>query len=140
MSVTTVIHNEASQVEQRLGERLTTHTHWALRIALASVFIYHGAQKLGGVEGFAQMMNLTYATALAVALAEFVGGILIVAGGFTRAWVTRLGAALFIPVMARRPRLAPSGGVIPSCAGCSSPIERQKRGEGFTFASLLTEN
>jgi putative oxidoreductase len=100
MSVTTVIHDVASPANLRLGERLRPHAHWALRLALASVFIYHGAQKLGGVEGFAQMMNLSYATALAVALAEFVGGILIVAGGFTRASVTRLGAALFVPVMA----------------------------------------
>ena len=100
MSATTVIHNEISPVELRLTERLSTYAHWTLRLALASVFLYHGAQKLGGVEGFAQMMNLTYLTALAVALAEFGGGILIVAGGFTRDWVTRLGAALFIPVMA----------------------------------------
>lgn len=100
MSATTVISNEASWAEQPLSERLSTHAHLVLRVALASVFIYHGAQKFAGLEGFAQMMNLTYAVALLVALAELVGGILVVAGAFSRAWVTRLGAALFIPVMA----------------------------------------
>jgi len=83
-----------------VSERIGQYAHWTLRVALASVFIYHGTQKFAGLEGFAQMMNLPYAGALLVALAEFVGGILVLAGAFTRAWVTRLGAALFIPVMA----------------------------------------
>ena len=82
-----------------VSERIGQYAHWTLRVALASVFIYHGAQKFAGLEGFAQMMNLPYAVALLVALAEFVGGALILAGGFTRDWVTRLGAGFLIPVM-----------------------------------------
>ena len=82
-----------------LDEFATTHAHWALRVALASVFIFHGVGKLAGVEQFAQMMNLSYVVALLVALAEFGGGVLVLAGGLTRSWVTRLGASFFIPVM-----------------------------------------
>ncbi|MCZ6618877.1 MAG: DoxX family protein [Gammaproteobacteria bacterium] len=91
--------NHSLAPSQGLSEFATTHAHWALRIALASVFIYHGVGKLAGVEQFAQMMNLSYTVALLVALAEFVGGFLVVAGGLTRDWVTRLGASFFIPVM-----------------------------------------
>ncbi len=82
-----------------LSEFTATHAHWALRIALASVFIYHGVGKLAGVEQFAQMMNLSYTVALLVALAEFGGGVLILVGGVTRSWVTRLGASFFVPVL-----------------------------------------
>ncbi len=82
-----------------LSEFTATHAHWALRIALASVFIYHGVGKLAGVEQFAQMMNLSYIVALLVALAEFGGGALVLVGGVTRSWVTRLGASFFIPVL-----------------------------------------
>lgn len=82
-----------------LSEFTATHAHWALRVALASVFIYHGVGKLAGIEQFAQMMNLSYAVALLVALAEFGGGVLVLLGGFTRSWVTRLGAGFFVPVL-----------------------------------------
>ena len=46
------------------------------------------------------MMDLPISVTLLVALAEMVGGILVLAGAVTREWVTRLGAALLIPVMA----------------------------------------
>ena len=81
-------------------EKLASVAHWTLRIALASVFIFHGWMKLMALEGIAQMLGLSVPVVLLVALAEFVGGILILAGAFTRDWVTRLGAAFFIPVMA----------------------------------------
>ena len=82
-----------------LSEFTATHAHWLLRVALAGVFIYHGVGKLAGIEQFAQMMNLSYAVALLVALAEFGGGVLVLLGGFTRSWVTRLGASFFVPVL-----------------------------------------
>ncbi len=91
--------NHALVADRGLSEFVATHAHWVLRIALASVFIYHGVGKLMGVAQFASMMNLSYSVALLVALAEFVGGILVVAGGFSRDWVTRLGASFFIPVL-----------------------------------------
>ncbi len=80
-------------------EELSTSAHWALRVAIASVFIFHGAEKFAGLDGFAQMMNLPYLVAFLVASAELAGGVLIVAGGVSRDWVTRLGGVLLIPVM-----------------------------------------
>ena len=92
--------NGHAQVSSRsLDELAAHHAHWALRVALASVFVYHGVGKLVGIEQFANMMNLSFTVALLVGLAEFVGGVLVIAGGFTRDWVTRLGASFFIPVM-----------------------------------------
>ena len=100
MSETITYTPETGIARQDLGQKLATSAHWTLRIALASVFIFHGWMKLKGIEGFAQMMNLSYTVALLVALAEFAGGVLVLAGAVTRDWVTRLGAAFFIPVMA----------------------------------------
>jgi putative oxidoreductase len=83
----------------RAIERAAPHAHWLLRIALASVFIFHGVGKFPTLIQFAEMMNLPVAVALLVALAETVGGILVLIGAFGREWMTRLGAAMFVPVM-----------------------------------------
>lgn len=80
-------------------DRLAVYAHWALRVALASVFLYHGIGKLTGLEQFAGMSGLPFIIALFVALAEVGGGTLVVVGAFTRDWITRVGAALIIPVM-----------------------------------------
>ena len=53
--------------ERRTYEGLGRSAHWVLRIALASVFIFHGADKFAGLNEFAQMMNLPYAIAFLVA-------------------------------------------------------------------------
>ncbi len=99
MSEAILESNRTLATRRGLSEFTATHAHWALRIALASVFIYHGVGKLVGVEQFAQMMNLSYTVALLVALAEFGGGVLVLAGGVTRSWITRVGASFFIPVL-----------------------------------------
>lgn len=78
---------------------LGKHAHWGLRIALAGVFLYHGLGKFFMLEQFATMMGLPVFVALLVALAESVGGTLILVGGFGKDWLTRLGAAMFIPVL-----------------------------------------
>ena len=82
---------------------LTKNAHWFLRIALASVFIYHGVLKLLNLEGFAQMLPISYLQVVLVALAETGGGLLILLGGFRddvlSDRITRLGAALNIPVI-----------------------------------------
>ena len=78
---------------------VANHAHWLLRAALASVFIYHGIGKFTDLGGFASMMNLATFTAFLVALAETAGGVLILIGAVLGDWMTRLGAALFIPVM-----------------------------------------
>jgi putative oxidoreductase len=88
---------------QRLGLGLTI-----LRIVIGIVFIVHGAQKLfvfgiGGVTAaFAQMhIPLPMIAAPVVAIVEFVGGIALVSGFFTRIAAILLaidmaGAILFV--------------------------------------------
>jgi len=82
---------------------LIQNAHWLLRIALASVFVYHGALKLLNLEGFAQMLPISYLQVVLVALAETGGGLLVLLGGFRDDAVsdlaTRVGAALNVPVM-----------------------------------------
>jgi putative oxidoreductase len=82
---------------------LNKNAHWLLRIALASVFIYHGTLKFLNLEGFAQMLPISYFQVVLVALTETGGGLLVLAGGFRSGRIsdlaTRVGAALNIPVM-----------------------------------------
>jgi len=77
--------------------------HWLLRAAVSSVFVFHGTLKLVDLKGFAAMLPISFTEVVLVALAETVGGILVLAGGFTRfQWAdlaTRAGAAMIIPVM-----------------------------------------
>ena len=49
---------------------LTSNAHWLLRIALASVFIYHGVLKFLNLEGFAQMLPISYLQVVLVAFAS----------------------------------------------------------------------
>lgn len=78
---------------------LAQHAHWAPRIALASVFLYHGLTKFPALSGMAAMMGLPVAVLALVALAETAGGALIVLGAFTKDIVTRLGGLLLLPPM-----------------------------------------
>ena len=87
----------------KLLNDITPYAHWLLRGSIASVFIYHGALKLMNLEGFAQMLPISYNQTVLVALAEFVGGILVIFGGFSKNQLsdlaTRIGAAFQIPVL-----------------------------------------
>ncbi len=82
---------------------LTQNAHWLIRIALASVFIFHGVLKFLNLEGFAQMLPISYLQVVLVALAETGGGILVLLGGLRNDAIsdlaTRVGAALNVPVM-----------------------------------------
>lgn len=82
---------------------LQENAHWLLRIALASVFVFHGVLKFANLEGFAGMLPISYSEVVLVALAETVGGILVLLGGFGKNrlmdFVTRIGGALNIPVI-----------------------------------------
>lgn len=80
-------------------DNISPHAHWFLRLALASVFLYHGLGKFPQLTQLAGMMKMPVAMITLVALAETVGSVLILLGGFFRDWMTRLGAFLLIPVM-----------------------------------------
>ena len=82
---------------------LTNNAHWLLRIALASVLVFHGALKLLNLEAFAQMLPISYLQVVLVALAETGGGLLLLIGGLRNDarfdLATRVGAALNVPVL-----------------------------------------
>lgn len=86
-----------------MSDIITRNTPWLLRAALAGVFLFHGILKLTNLSVFAEMLPISYTQTVLVALAEFGGGALILIGGLRNSrtfdLVTRLGAALNIPVM-----------------------------------------
>jgi len=87
----------------KLINAVTPHAHWLLRGVLASVFIYHGALKFSNLDGFAQMLPISFSQTVLVALAELVGGVLVLVGGFginrLSDLATRVGAAMQVPVL-----------------------------------------
>ena len=78
---------------------LSPYAHWFLRVAIASVFIFHGVTKFPVLPGMAEMMGLPVVILLLVAVAETVGGVLVLLGGFLKDWMTRIGALMVIPVL-----------------------------------------
>lgn len=82
---------------------LNQNAHWLLRIALASVLVFHGVLKFTNLEGFAAMLPISYLQTVLVATAETVGGLLILIGGLRNNasldWATRAGAAMNVPVL-----------------------------------------
>lgn len=80
-------------------KKLAPHAHWLLRIGLASVFLYHGAGKFSDLGGMAEMMGLPVFVFGLVAVAEVVGGVLILAGGASKDWMTRVAGLAFAVIM-----------------------------------------
>lgn len=82
---------------------LSTNAHWFLRLGLVSVFLYHGALKFSNLQGFADMLPISYTEVVLVAIAEVGGSLLLIAGGFSRGPMsplfTRIGALVNIPVL-----------------------------------------
>lgn len=82
---------------------IQNNAHWLLRIGIASVFLYHGALKFMDLQGFANMLPISYTEVVLVALAQVGGSLLLLLGGISRErWAdaaTRIGAFLNIPVM-----------------------------------------
>ena len=76
-----------------------TWTHWLLRIALASVFLYHGITKFPAAAGLVQMLGMPVFLVYLLALMETLGGLLILVGGLGSDLATRLGGLLLAPVM-----------------------------------------
>jgi len=75
---------------------LASQAHWLLRIALASVFIFHGWSK---VFSPAPMMGLDAWVVALVGIAEVGGSLLLLVGGATKDWITRLGGLALVPPM-----------------------------------------
>ena len=82
---------------------ISPYMHWALRVALASTFLFHGLPKFPGISAFAESNGLPLVVALLVPIAEVGGALLVLLGGISRGALgdlaTRLGALAFIPVM-----------------------------------------
>jgi putative oxidoreductase len=83
--------------------QLAPYAHWFLRLTIASVFIFHGVLKFMDLEGFSQMLDVSVPVMAMVALAEGLGGGLVLLGGLSRDQksdlMTRVGALVLIPVM-----------------------------------------
>lgn len=82
-----------------LFRSLTPHAHWLLRLALGSVFLYHGLTKFPALDGLAEMMGMPVFAIGLLALAETLGALLVLAGGAGWDWMSRLGGLLIAPVM-----------------------------------------
>ena len=80
-------------------DNISTQAHWFLRLAIASVFIYHGLGKFPNLGAMAAMMGMPVFMLLLVALAETIGGVLVLVGGFSKDWMTRVGAMMLSPVI-----------------------------------------
>lgn len=80
-------------------DSLSAYAHWPLRVALVSVFLYHGLTKFMALDMMSAMLGLPVAVMALVAVAETAGGALILIGAFTSSVLTRLGALILIPPM-----------------------------------------
>lgn len=78
---------------------LAPHAHWFLRIALGSVFLYHGLTKFPALGGLAEMMGMPVLMVGVLATIETLGGLFVLVGGMGPDWMTRLGGLFIIPVM-----------------------------------------
>ena len=78
---------------------IAPYSHWFLRLALGSVFLYHGLTKFPALDGLAEMMGMPVFMVGALALLETLGGLFVLMGGLGWDWMTRLGGLLIAPVM-----------------------------------------
>jgi putative oxidoreductase len=78
---------------------LAPYAHWTLRLAVGSVFLYHGLTKFPVLNEMSAMMGMPVAMIALLAVMETAGGALALIGGFTSSWITRLSSVLLIPVM-----------------------------------------
>lgn len=84
---------------KKLLDNCSPYAHWLLRLSTAAVFLYHGLSKFPALNETATMMMMPVWMVLGIALFETLGALLLLFGGFTKDWVTRLGVLLLIPVM-----------------------------------------
>ncbi len=88
-----------SREQAAIFDGLAQYAHWAPRIAIAGVFLYHGLTKFPNLSGMAGMFGMPVFVLALVALAEVGGGALVILGAFTKDIVTRIGGLLIIPPM-----------------------------------------
>lgn len=79
--------------------KMAPHAHWFLRIALASVFLYHGSSKFLDLGSTSQMMGMPILIVGLIALVEVGGALFILAGSFAKDWMTRLAGLGFAGIM-----------------------------------------
>lgn len=77
---------------------LIPHAHWFPRLALASVFLYHGLTKFPALGMLSEMMGMPVFMIGMLASMETAAGILILVGGFGPEWATRV-AGVFISIV-----------------------------------------
>jgi len=99
MTSNTVAASEKSVERGNILTALAPYAHWTLRLAVGSVFLYHGLTKFPVLNEMSAMMGMPVAMIALVAIMETAGGTLAVVGGFTSSWITRLSSVLLIPVM-----------------------------------------
>ncbi|PQJ35260.1 hypothetical protein BSZ35_12215 [Salinibacter sp. 10B] len=75
------------------------YSHWFLRVALGSVFLYHGLTKFPVLGGMAEMMDMPVFVVGLLAIVETLGGLFVLLGGFGWDWMTRLAGLFIAPVM-----------------------------------------
>ncbi len=68
-------------------------------MSVAAVFIYHAVTKFPNPEGLSQMIGIPVFLVVVLAIAELVAGILILLGGVSRDWMTRVAGLIFVVVM-----------------------------------------
>lgn len=79
--------------------KLSGIAHWLPRLALASIFIYHGFPKIAMAGDMAAAMGMPTFMVLMLGIVEIGGSLLLLWGGFGPDWATRVAGILFIVVM-----------------------------------------
>lgn len=80
-------------------EKIYTHAHWILRLALASVFVYHGIFMLKYVPNSLQNLGIIPFEAITIGLIQVVAPILILLGAVFTVWLARAGCAMLIGLL-----------------------------------------
>ncbi len=78
----------------------SNHAHWLVRIALASIFLYHGLGKFPQAPMMAKMMNMPVFMIYLLGMMETLAALLLIVGGLGKDWATRIGGILIATVMA----------------------------------------